>query len=94
MKVLFYSIIILVLTTISTLASTVTLAWNSSYNADGYKVYYRDTKTNQILNIDVGNTLQYPVANLVSRRKYEFWVSAYNSAGESSRSSKKAITTK
>jgi len=96
MKRFIMFLVLLSLMATNVLASTVTLSWNrsTSVGVQGYRVYYRDTKTNETLSIDTGNVSQYAVSNLVSRRKYEFWVKAYRNGIESNASNKKAITTK
>lgn len=65
------------------LADTVTLAWDASSGATGYKIYYGTAPHTYSTILDVGNVLTYPVPNL-GPGTYYFAVTAYNAQGESS----------
>jgi hypothetical protein len=62
------------------------MSWLPVPIATGYKIYYGNTSGGPYPNvIDVGNVLQYPVANLCAGTYY-FVVSEYNPGGESNKS--------
>jgi hypothetical protein len=64
-----------------------TLKWDapSQGTATGYKVHYGKSSSAPATSVDIGNNTQYDLDNapLVGNTTYYFWVSAYNSAGES-----------
>ena len=78
-------------------AQSVKLAWNASPSSGvtGYNVYYRlPPSTQKILAASVGNNvLTATIPGLSDATTYVFWVCAYNSAGESSRSNEVPHTT-
>jgi len=65
------------------LAGEVTLQWDSSDQAIGYKLYYGIESQSYDSIIDVGSHLQHAVANLNDDQRYYFAVTAYNEDGES-----------
>lgn len=87
---------LLLATTITSLASTVTVAWDLSNSTDvaGYKVYYQLDATTTVSSVDVGNVSSFIVTNLKKRKIYNFWVTAYNSSGESVPSNTVSVKTK
>lgn len=64
-------------------SGSVSLKWQSSLNADGYKVKYGTQPGVYTNTIDVGNTLSANVTGLTNGSTYYFVVTAYNSTGES-----------
>ena len=63
---------------------TVTLAWNANPESDigGYRVHYRQTGGPVLpITIDVGNNTQRQISLTAAATQYEFWVTAYNTAG-------------
>ena len=63
-----------------------TLNWKSSQgNPDGYKVYYGTDANNPSHSKDVGNVTQYNIdqLGLPENVQYYFYVTAYNTHGES-----------
>lgn len=64
---------------------SVTLEWNKSTGADGYKVYYGTESGKYGEPVDVGDKLKTVLDEeyLVYGTKYYFVVTAYNTAGES-----------
>ncbi|HEX7860555.1 MAG TPA: fibronectin type III domain-containing protein [Verrucomicrobiae bacterium] len=66
-----------------------TLVWNANPEPDvaGYKVFWGETNVSP-MTIDVGKVTERPFTNLVAGRTYQFYLTAYNTAGlESSPSS-------
>lgn len=73
----------------STLASnTATLEWDAVPGATGYRLYYGTTRGGPYLQspgngVEIGGATSYTVAGLVSRTRYYFVTTAYNSTSES-----------
>ncbi len=68
-------------------AAAATISWApSTGETNGYYLYYGTSAYSAIKKINVGNKTQYnlDVISLTSGKKYYFWVTAYNTAGESS----------
>ena len=61
-------------------AASVTLAWDASSGAAGYKIYYGTTSHNYSSVIDVRNVTTYTFTNLVDGRTYYFAATAYDSS--------------
>ena len=62
----------------------VQLAWDANTEADigGYKIYYwRDGTTNQIANVDVGNTNTAGIKVSFPTNLFRFYATAYNTGG-------------
>lgn len=59
---------------------TVSLAWDSSTNVAGYKMYYGVASRAYTNSINVGNVTTCSISNLVVGTRYYFAVTAYNSA--------------
>jgi hypothetical protein len=74
------------LITLALAARAVTLAWDASPGAIGYKLYYGTQPTNYITFIDVGNVLTNRITNLVVGVRYYFAVTAYTASAESVKS--------
>lgn len=71
------------------------LVWDPNTDAvDGYKVYYGTSKTNLSKVVDVGKATQCNLDKLPLTEKvqYFFSVSAYNSAGESGKTTPLSYT--
>lgn len=64
---------------------SVTLDWNKSAGATGYKVYYGTESGKYVTPVDVGNKVKTVLdeEHLTYGTKYYFVVTAYNDAGES-----------
>ncbi|WP_249865632.1 fibronectin type III domain-containing protein [Paenibacillus konkukensis] len=71
---------------------TVTLKWQPSLNAAGYKVKYGTASGNYTHTIDAGNALTASIAGLANNATYYFAVTAYNAAGESALSNETNAT--
>jgi hypothetical protein len=65
------------------LAGEVTLQWDSSELAIGYKLYYGIESQSYDSMIDVGSHLQHTISNLIDGQRYYFAITAYNDFGES-----------
>jgi hypothetical protein len=65
-----------------------TLVWDppSEGTVTGYNVHYGQSSTAPTNSINAGNITQYALDNapLAQKTTYYFWVTAYNSTGESS----------
>jgi hypothetical protein len=59
-------------------AATVTLAWDLSDGAAGYKIYYGTTSNNYSSVVDVGDNLTYTFTNLPDGNTYYFAATAYD----------------
>ncbi len=64
-------------------ATDVSLSWDASQGATGYKVYYGFASQNYPFIIDIGLWTQCTISNLDFGKTYYFNVTAYNEAGES-----------
>lgn len=63
------------------------LSWDVSEGATGYKVFYNVVEPpGEVAAVDVGNTTEHPLVGLEVGVRYEFWCTAYNSTGESTKS--------
>lgn len=78
---------LLVLLGSSAQANQVTLAWDPSDDATGYRLYWGTESGVYSQSQDVGNITSYTVPLLVNTITYYFSVTAYNEAGESDYSS-------
>lgn len=67
-------------------AEDVTLKWDASTGATGYKIYKsEDLGVTWSAPVDVGNVTTYTYLNIIETKMVLFKVSAYNSLGESVR---------
>ncbi len=64
-------------------AGVVTLAWDASPGAIGYKVYWGTSPGQYTASLDVGNVLRYDLDNFGDCTPRFFSVTAYDAAGES-----------
>ncbi|WP_168121802.1 fibronectin type III domain-containing protein [Paenibacillus sp. HB172176] len=71
---------------------SVTLKWQASLNATGYKVKYGTSSGSYSTTIDAGNTLSRTLTGLVNGGTYYFAVTAYNATGESGLSGETSAT--
>jgi hypothetical protein len=62
----------------SVYAAQVTLAWDSSDEAAGYKIYYGTTSNNYTFVVDVGNNLNHTFTDLPDGNTYYFAATAYD----------------
>ena len=65
------------------LSAEVTVRWDSSAQATGYKLHYGIESRSYDFTEDVGPSLQHTVTDLNDNQKYYFAVTAYNDYGES-----------
>ena len=75
--------------------SAATLVWDPNTDTvNGYKVYWGTSATNPANAVDVGDNTQYSLDSLplTESTEYFFCVTAYNSAGESDRSTAVSYT--
>jgi hypothetical protein len=83
----FFILLLAVFFASGSLCFAATLKWDppSQGAATGYKVHYGKSSSAPTTSVDIGNTTQYDLDNAPLERNttYYFWVSAYNSAGES-----------
>jgi hypothetical protein len=75
------------------LSAEVTVRWDSSVQATGYKLHYGIEKRSYDFIEDVGPSLQHTVTDLNDNQKYYFAVTAYNDYGESTFSAELAYET-
>ena len=61
-------------------AAQVTLAWDESSGAAGYKIYSGTTSNNYTWVVDVGNMTSYTTANLTDGYTYYFAATAYDAS--------------
>ena len=67
-------------------AADVSLKWDASVGATGYKIYKsEDLGVTWSALVDVGNVTTYTYLNIIETKMVLFKVSAYNSLGESVR---------
>jgi hypothetical protein len=64
----------------SAYAAQVTLAWDASDGAAGYKIYYGTTSNNYTTVVDVGTALTYTFSNLPDGNTYYFAATAYDAS--------------
>ena len=62
-------------------AAQITLAWDESDGAAGYKIYSGTESNNYTWVVDVGNTTSYTTANLTDGYTYYFAATAYDASG-------------
>ncbi len=62
-------------------AAQITLAWDESDGAAGYKIYSGTESNNYTWVVDVGNTISYTTANLTDGYTYYFAATAYDASG-------------
>jgi fibronectin type 3 domain-containing protein len=74
-------------------SSSISLSWGSVSGASGYRIYYSTSTTRPSSYSYSTTSTSYTVTGLSSGTTYYFWVSAYNSAGEGSASSRISATT-
>lgn len=80
-------ILLIVLFATSVWAADVTMSWDASEGATGYKIYQTvDNGLTWDAGTDVGNVTQYTVINVPDSGLVLFKVSAYNTQNESIRS--------
>jgi hypothetical protein len=65
------------------LSAVVTIQWDSSDSATGYKLHYGSENRSYDVIEDVGPNLQHTVTDLYDNQNYYFAVTAYNEYGES-----------
>jgi hypothetical protein len=65
-------------------ADTVTLAWDASSDATGYKLFYGTASRTYTTTIDVKNVLRYTIQNIPDNATYYFAATAYDAAGNES----------
>jgi adhesin HecA-like repeat protein len=65
------------------LSAVVTIQWDSSDSATGYKLHYGSESASYDVIEDVGSSLQHTIADLYDNQNYYFAVTAYNEYGES-----------
>ena len=83
MKELLLALVTFFLTTTMVFAADVTLKWEASPDATGYKIYKSlDTGTTWDVGVDVGNVTTYVYTGVEETGLVMFRVSAYNAAGE------------
>lgn len=66
--------------------STITLKWDNSTEATGYRIYRNTTQDGEYLQVGEVSGTTYTDTNLNSNTTYYYYVSAYNELGESERS--------
>ena len=64
----------------SAYAAQVTLAWDASDGAAGYKIYYGTTSNNYTSVVDVGTNLTYTFTDLPDGNTYYFAATAYDAS--------------
>lgn len=76
-------------------AAELSVAWDANTESDlaGYRVYYRDVNQSNPLVVDVGLETLATVTNLMNGITYEFYATAYNTAGLESAPSNKIYYT-
>jgi hypothetical protein len=65
-------------------AAQITLAWDNSDGATGYRIYYGTVNRNYTSVVDVGNVTTYTFANLLNGVTYYFAATAYDASGNES----------
>jgi hypothetical protein len=84
--------VLALLVSLSSFAGQVTLAWNPSEGAEGYRIYWGTQSGVYTYSNDCGAATQTTVTGLVNTITYYFAVTAYNVAGESDFSSEVSTT--
>ena len=73
-------------------ASNAQLVWEPAAQADGYYIYSLNISNLALTRIAVCQTTNALITNLANQSNYYFYVSSYNSSGESSKSSFAVLT--
>jgi len=84
--------VILLAMAVPAMAGEVTLEWDSSVGADGYRLVFGTNNNELIYSINVGQVVRRTVKDLRCGETYLFFVEAYNEAGSTAASN--LITTK
>lgn len=79
----FFIVLTALLIAIHAEAAEVKVTWQPAMNATGYRVYYGETQDNMKFSVNAGQLTTYIVQRLECGKKYYFYVTAYNDAGES-----------
>jgi hypothetical protein len=78
---------------VSAQAASVTLAWDASSGATGYKVFYGTATNTYSTTVNVNNVLTYTLTSLLNGTKYYFSATAYNASSESDYATEISYTT-
>lgn len=83
--VMLVMLIFLVLASATWAATAVTIAWDASPDTDvtGYKIYWRTPSQSDVVKLDAGKNLQFPLTGLPSTGPISCVVTAYTPTGES-----------
>ncbi len=86
MKTLFFTLLFIVIFSISSVAGSLTLAWDPNPEPDlsGYNLYYWEEGTAVEQFVDVGNLTTFKLTGLTTAKYYIIEVTAYDSAGNES----------
>ncbi|GBU23423.1 hypothetical protein R83H12_00034 [Fibrobacteria bacterium R8-3-H12] len=76
--------------TVSASANAITISWNPATGATSYRIYRSDASTY----VGTSITTQYMNTGLTAGTTYDYWVTAYNSGGESGQSDIVSATTR
>ncbi len=83
----------LLLFSTSAWAGAITVKWDTSPESDigGYKLYYWEEASSQVVEIDVGDVTTFTIIGLITGKHYIIYATAYDTSGNESERSNHGV---